>query len=49
MYIVRLFNFNIYFQGEEPICIGTRFYDDDDDDDDDDDNNNNNKEFVHFL
>ena len=29
------FNFNIYFWGEESICIGTRFYDNDND------NNNN--------
>ena len=36
------FNFNIYFSGEEPICVGVRFYDGDDDDDDDHNNNNNN-------
>ena len=36
MYILLdYFNFNIYFWGEESICIGTQFYDNDND------NNNN--------
>ena len=43
MYILLdYFDFNIYFQGKEPICIRTRLPDDDDDDDD---NNNNNASF----
>ena len=43
------FNFNIYFQGEEPICIGTRFYYNENNNSNNNNNNNNNNSDKHFF